>query len=235
MAGQGKRFKDKGYIEPKPLISVGGKTMIEWALSSLVSSQHNFHFIFVVQKIDLTQGLYDILKDKGEIISVESFTEGAVNSAMLADSFINNDSPLIIANCDQYIAWNIDDFIEYSLKYDSSVVVFNSGWPAYSYVKINGDLVIEVKEKVVISNLACGGIYFYGQGSYFINGAKELIRSNERTNGEFYISPVFNELIKEGKTVSYFKIEPNNVHMLGTPEEIKTFLSEPQIMIKELH
>jgi dTDP-glucose pyrophosphorylase len=223
MAGKGARFKAVGFLQPKPMISIAGKPMIEWALNSLSDLNQPHSFIFIALEADLQNGLGKLLAGKGEVISVPCVTQGAVNTTLLAEHLISSADPLVIANCDQYLDWSFKEFIDDADGFDGSVVVFKSKNPHHSYVQINDDEIVKVREKEIISPLACGGVYFYRSGLDYIEGANKLIESNDRTNGEFYITPIFNKLIDMGKKLTYFEISDENKHMLGTPEEVKHF------------
>jgi len=224
MAGKGKRFRDAGYSQPKPMISIAGKPMIDWALKSLGGLTVPHRFIFIALEEDLSAGLEPLLASRGKVVSIPSVTEGAVNTTLRAEHFVANNDPLVIACCDQYLDWDFQTFIDSTNGFDGSVVVFESDNPHHSFVKTRGIEVVNVKEKEIISPLAVGGIYFYRSGLEYITGAKKLIESNDRTNGEFYLSPVFNKLIELNKKITYFKIPNTNKHMLGTPEEVQDFL-----------
>ena len=224
MAGKGKRFRDAGYSQPKPMISIAGKPMIDWALKSLSGLTVAHRFIFVALEDDLNAGLEPLLANRGEIVSIPNVTEGAVNTTLCAESFIANHDPLVIANCDQYLEWDFQTFINTSNGFDCSVVVFESTNQHHSYVETSGNEIVKVREKEIISSLACGGVYFYRSGLDYLMGAKKLIESNDRTNGEFYITPIFNKLIELDKKITYYKIPNTDKHMLGTPEEVQDFL-----------
>jgi dTDP-glucose pyrophosphorylase len=224
MAGRGKRFRDAGYSQPKPMISIAGKPMIDWALKSLGGLSTPHRFIFIALEEDLNAGLETLLANRGEVVSISNVTEGAVNTTLLAEHFIANNDPLVIANCDQYLEWDFQEFIHATNGFDCSVVVFESENPHHSYVETRGNEIVKVKEKEIISPLACGGVYFYRSGLDYTVGARKLIESNDRTNGEFYITPIFNKLIEVNKKITYFKIPNTKKHMLGTPEEVQDFL-----------
>ena len=226
MAGLGMRFKNAGFVEPKPMIKVGDKLMIEWAIDSIKSLSTEHNLIFIALEKDLDLGLSSILENFGEIIPVTTVTKGAVSSTLMASKLIKNSSPLLILNCDQYITLDVNVFMSESLNYDASVVVFESNNPHHSFIEINDKLVTRVEEKIAISNLACGGLYYYKHGIDYITAAQSMISKNITTNGEYYISPVFNELITSGKKVTYFKIPQDRIHMLGTPEEVALFESK---------
>ena len=232
MAGRGLRFKNAGYIDPKPMIKVGDRTMIEWAIHSLKDLTIEHQYFFIALDSDLNYGLNKVLLNKGKIIALPHVTSGAVNSSLFASKFIDNSLPLIIMNCDQFLNWSIDDFLYSVKKFDAGVVVFKSQNPHHSYIKYKSINVSKVEEKNVISDLACGGIYYFKHGSDYVHAANSLLKNKITTNGEYYISPTLNKLIEEGKHVTYYEVELKNIFMLGTPEEL-TF-SEPRMMkIKE--
>jgi len=222
MAGRGSRFRSAGYVKPKPLIPIINKPMINWALES-ISGLLNCQLIFIVLESDLNLELNEILKQKGTIITLEQITDGAVSSTLKASSLINNENPLIIVNCDQYIDWNINKFITRAKDFDGSVVVFNSNNPHHSFILKRRGKILRVEEKIAISNLACGGVYYYRSGKDFVTMAKRYIDRDLKTNGEFYISPIFNEYIEAGKEITFFKVKKSKIHMLGTPEEVAVF------------
>lgn len=226
MAGRGQRFTEAGYDKPKPLIDVVGAPMIKRVIDSLTLKNYRYNFIFIALQEHLDQGLEEYLKDKGTIIPLNVVTEGAACTTLMALKHINNNSPLVIANCDQYLEWDFDSFISRSSGYDGSVVVFNSTNPHHSYTLVKKDLVVEVAEKVVISDKACAGIYYYDKGSDYINSTITMIAKNIRTNNEFYIAPAYNEMLKEGKRITIHEIDVNKKHMLGTPYELKIFLDK---------
>ena len=209
MAGAGKRFYDAGYDKPKPLIDVAGQPMIKRVIDSLSSEK------------------LDYLHDKGTIVVVDKMTEGAACTVLLAEDLIDNDDELVIANCDQYLQWSFYDYITYSKSFNGCLVTFNSTNPHHSYAKINKHRrVVEVAEKVVISDKASAGIYYFKHGKDFVSGAHSMIKRDIRTNNEFYICPVYNELLAAQWPMSIYEIDVNNKHMLGTPEELKIFLDK---------
>lgn len=103
---------------------------------------------------------------------------------------------------------------------------FVSGIQLWSWLsKIDDDdLVIEVKEKEAISNIATVGIYFYTKGEDFVNASIDMIIDNDRTNNEFYTCQTYNYAIREGKKFGIFNIEFDKMHGIGTTEDLNTFL-----------
>lgn len=214
MNGKGQRFKDAGFTVPKPMIPLQGVPMI-YRVDKNVESKRIYRMLFVTRE-DFNYSL------PGQVLQLDHETEGAVSTMLEAEHLIGRDDPMVIANCDQLIQdFDIDDFI--SKAEDCSVTVFKSQVPHHSYVKVKDGLVTEVAEKKVISDLAICGIYFYRKSKYFFDNAKKMIAANDRTNGEFYNSPVFNYIIKEGLKVNVYEVPAEKQHNIGTPEELETF------------
>ena len=224
MAGKGQRFIESGYDKPKPMIDVCGEPMIKRVIDSLTLKNSECNFIFIAQQEHLDNGLREYLEQHGTIIPLNTVTEGAACTTLMALRHINNDTPLVIANCDQYLEWDFDDFIDKSKDYDGSLVVFNSTNPHHSYALLKQKAVVRVAEKEVISDKACAGIYYFKSGGEYIESVVMMIAKNIRTNNEFYIAPAYNELISQGAKVNIYEVDVNKKHMLGTPNELEIFL-----------
>ena len=226
MAGAGSRFSKAGYTFPKPLVEVRGKPMIQVIVENL---NIEANYIFLVQKEHYEKYnlkyLLNLIAPNCTIVQVDGLTEGAACTTLLAKTFINNDEPLIIANSDQYVEWNSNECM-YAFKADSidgGILSFESTHPKWSYAKLDADgFVSEVAEKKVISNDATVGIYYWTKGSDYVKYAEKMIEKNIRINGEFYVCPVYNEAILDGKKIRVKKIE--KMWGIGTPEDLAYFL-----------
>ena len=106
---------------------------------------------------------------------------------------------------------------------DGGIVTFTSTHPKWSFAKINENgFVTEVAEKNPISDIATVGVYFWKHGSDYVKYAEEMISKNIRVNNEFYVCPVFNQAINDGKKIRVFNIE--RMWGIGTPEDLNYFL-----------
>jgi len=225
MAGLGSRFTQAGYSFPKPLIEVDGKPMIQAVVDSL---NIDANYIYVVQTRHYEQYslkyLLNLVTPNCKIVQVDGITCGAACHSLLATSFIDNDSPLLIANSDQIISWNPDLFFHAVNGADGSILTFENSHPKWSYAELGNDgYVKRVAEKVPISNNATVGVYYYKKGSDYVKYANKMIDANKRVNNEFYICPVYNELIEAGGKVKIFPV--NEMHGLGTPEDLERYLN----------
>lgn len=227
MGGNGSRFPKDKYIH-KPLIDINGKAMIVRALESL-KIKGNYYFI--VRKDENTQRVKELIENTiglSTFIEIDKTTEGPASSALLFKDYINNDKELIIANCDQIMEWDSKIFLQVARNYAGCVVTYYSTTDKNSYIKIdrNGQGV-ELREKVVISNIGLNGIHYWRKGKYFIRSAEVMINNNDRAaNGEFYIAPTYNYMISYGHRVGVYHI-PNEQHnAVGTPEDLELYLKK---------
>jgi dTDP-glucose pyrophosphorylase len=227
MAGAGSRFQQAGYTFPKPLIDVKGKPMIQVVVDNL---NIDATFIYVVQKehrikynLDTLLGL---ITPNCKIVEVDGLTEGAACTTLLAKEFIDNDAPLVMANSDQFIEWDSNEFMYKMIEQevDGGIVTFQATHPKWSFVKLKNGFVCEVAEKKPISDIATVGVYYWAKGSDYVKYTEQMIEKNIRVNNEFYVCPVFNEAINDGKKIKAFHI--NKMWGLGTPEDLKTFLDK---------
>ncbi len=231
MAGRGSRFSKAGYTLPKPLISVFGRPMIEVVIDNLRPSQRH-RFIFICQREHLSaHALEPVLLKAGpntRIVPIDHVTEGAACTVLLAEADINNDDPLMIANCDQYIATPIDGYLNQMVQgsYDGFIMTMTANDPKWSFIGLDDKGgVNQVVEKKVVSDEATVGIYNYRCGREFVAAANEMIDSNDRTNNEFYVAPAYNYMIRRGMRVGYMNIGSDRAGMygLGVPEDLEYF------------
>ncbi len=231
MAGRGSRFVKAGYETPKPFIDVSGKPMITRVIENLKYPDAKYILIAQEKHLEDYKDVFDNLKKSFdiEIIPINIITEGTACTALFARKYINNDTPLMIANSDQIVDIDIGDFINdmFKRKLDGSILTFKDKYkdPKWSFAKVNEDgYVIEVKEKVPISDTATVGIYLWNKGKYFVNSAIDMIVRNDRVNGEFYVCPTYNYCIKEGLKIGVYNIEFEQMHGTGTPEDLQEYL-----------
>jgi HAD superfamily hydrolase (TIGR01509 family) len=226
MAGAGSRFVQAGYTFPKPLIEVNGKPMIQVVVDNL---NIDSHYVFIVQeehfhKYNLKQVL-NLIKPGCDIVTINGITEGAAVTTLLAKEYINSNEPLLIANSDQIVEWNSNECL-YAFdadEIDGGILTFKATHPKWSYAKIGDDgFVSEVAEKNPISDNATVGIYYWKHGSDYVKYAEDMIKKDIRTNNEFYVCPVFNQAIEDGKKIRVKEIQ--KMWGIGTPEDLNYYL-----------
>lgn len=237
MAGNGSRFAQAGYTDPKPFIPVFGRPMISWVVKNVgIDAKYTF---IIRKEFEETYNASVYLKsiaDGCNVVAVDHVTEGAACTVLLAREYINNDHPIIIINSDQHIEFTDCDSA-FKLVFDflynpssqslSGVISTFDGQrhPKWSYAKVGDDgIVTEVREKDPFSDHATTGLYMWRKGSDFVKYAMQMIEKNIRVNNEFYVVPVFNEAIADGKQFGI--VGCDRMWGIGVPEDLDTFLRD---------
>ena len=229
-AGVGSRFVKAGYDLPKPFVDVLGIPMIERVLRNLTFPGARFILISREEHLKQYAAAFESIKRKhhAEIVAAERVTEGAACTVLLAARLLNNDAPLLIANSDQIVDMDVTAYMQDSKHrgLDGSILTFPSDHPKWSYAKLDkDDLVSEVKEKVVISDKATVGIYYFERGRDFVDSTCEMIANNDRMNNEFYVCPAYNYAIKSGLRIGVYDIAEESMHGMGTPQDLEQYIA----------
>lgn len=240
MAGEGSRFVAAGYEKPKPFIDVDGKPMIVRVMENLSYPDARYILIARKEHIEKEAALVNAIEKNynARFIAIDKLTEGTACTVLFARKFINNDTPLLIANSDQLVDIDMADYINdcFERGLDGSILTFTDHElnPKWSFAKTDDDgLVTEVQEKKAISPYATVGIYLFDKGSDFVNSAIDMIINNDRVNNEFYTCPVYNYSIKNGSKIGIYNIDFFQMHGLGTPPDLENYLKDAEI--KKVH
>ena len=230
MAGRGSRFTENGYTDSKPFIDVNGKPMIQRVIENLnIEFDDQYEFVIICLREDYDKYDFSIFNDiighdNWDVICLSDVTEGAAQTMLKAKPYIDNDKPMLSFNTDQMIDYDIGTWNHFS-QYDGGIPCFKGDSTDWSYAKCGTDgFVTEVAEKKVISNDATAGYYYWTEGKDFVKYAEQMIEENSRTNGEFYVAPVYNWAIKDGKKIAISQVD--KVYELGTPEYLENYLSD---------
>lgn len=232
-AGAGSRFAKQGYKKAKPFIDVRGKMMLERVLENLTSKKYVIRptIIFLEEHLDIYADEIEFLRKKFDIntVTVDKKTEGAACTILFARKVLGN-NPVVLANSDQIIDFSFDEFLDNSFDRmtDGNILCFTETQKSskWSYVKLDkNNKAVRVAEKERISRYATVGIYYFDDGIDMVDNTVEMIINNKRTNGEFYLCPVFNEFIANNASVTIELIKEEEMHGVGTPEDLAIFLN----------
>lgn len=233
MAGAGKRFKQSCYTKPKPFIGICQKAMIELVLENLTLPKANYILIALKSHLKKEQSLIQKIKRdfQAQFIEINALTQGTACTLLYAIDFIDNEKPLLIANSDQIVNININDFIIecFERNLDGSILCFKDKTqnPKWSFVRLDENhLVKEVREKEAISDLATVGIYLFARGKDFVRACFEMIKADERVNNEFYTALTYNYAIAGGLKIGAYIINSKMMNALGTPKDLEKYLEK---------
>jgi dTDP-glucose pyrophosphorylase len=231
MAGLGSRFSVAGYTIPKPFLPVFGTPMYLKVIQNVVPPElFDRARIHIIVRAEHT-ALFEAEEKPANIRihTVPALTEGAACTVLSIKSAIQNDAPLVIANSDQYLEWDVANFYRCLTHpdWDGVISTFHQPDPSdvrWSYARINTEgEVTEVAEKKYISENATTGIYGWKHGSEFVADAETMIAANIRVNKEFYVCPVYNTGVERGR--KFRTLHCTKMWGLGVPADYEHFLT----------
>jgi RpiB/LacA/LacB family sugar-phosphate isomerase len=221
MAGLGSRFIKEGFKVPKQLINIKDKHLIDISLDCLDYKDCNLIFVVrdeTVYNFHIDELLKKKFGDDVKIVVLDKLTDGSVCSCLYAEEYIDNDAPLVIHTLDIEFRPVYDPHSMNDLDADGLLLTFKSNSSNYSYADVDEDgYVRKTAEKKAISSNACVGIYGFKKGSDFCKYAREMIAKDIRTKNEFYIAPLYNLLVDDGKKIVTSTVD--KMHVFGTPDE----------------
>ncbi len=232
MAGLGSRFRKVGYNVPKFMIEAKGKTLFEWSMESLKNFRgDDVKYIFISRKEDNAKDfIFDKCNSLGiknyEVKELEFNTSGQAETAYLAVKDLKEDDEVNIYNIDTYIH---PEFLKREdLKGDGCIPCFNAPGDHWSFAKTDDNgKVVEVREKVKISDNASLGVYYFKSAKLYDDIYNSFYSDESNMEkGERYIAPMYNEMIKQGKNITITQVPYDGVDVLGTPDELKAFIEK---------
>jgi dTDP-glucose pyrophosphorylase len=230
MAGRGSRFKNVGEMTPKPLIPVLGKPMLYWALKSIDGIEYSQLVFIALKEHEVNFGLKTLLHELYDnnvtLILIDEVTEGQLCTVLAAEEHLNSSEDILITSSDTFVKSKIGEHI--SRKADDCaglISVANLPGDRWSFAKVDDTgRVVEVAEKRRISNYASTGLYYFANGYDFLTEAKRIIENKEKTQGEYYVIPVYQKFIERGLKVEISLAD--EVYDMGTPASLKQSIQE---------
>ena len=234
MAGEGSRFKKEGWTTPKPLILLHDKPLFLHAISSVKMDDVEMKYSFIVRQEHIDEYQLDkkikSMLPEADVYAVQHTTRGAVETCLMAEPTIDDEDGIIVMDCDlefrsKAFVNGIRQILEQPIdKANGGMLVsFNSDNPRYSYAETDDEnKVIRTAEKQVISHHALCGAYFFSTGKGFLHAAHQLMNEPHFDKPEYYVSLLYNYLLKDGETVKLAPME--EYYSYGTPEELKRYL-----------
>ncbi len=238
MSGSGLRFQESGYKEPKPLIKINNKMIIEYVIDQFDIENDFFTFICSREHIKNTNMKQILLKlvSKCNIYEIEPHKLGPVYAVKKIFNYIINDNKgIIVSYCDFGTIWNYNNFKEYVKKenLDGAICYYTGFHPSllgtdnYATMLDNNNILIEIKEKnrykenkfdEKISN----GCYYFKNSLIMKKYFNKLIDNKITCKDEYYVSLVYNLLVEDNLKVGLFQID--KMIQLGTPYDVEQFI-----------
>jgi len=234
LAGKGQRFIDDGILMPKYLLkNTKEESILSLIIKNLIQSGITRFFLFVNEdNLEYEKTLLDTLESlknaNFELVFIPH-NSGQAETAKIACSYIRKKfpesiyEPIGFHNGDTILINR--DFSVYfhnqSLTWDGLIDTFVSDDPSFSYVEVEDEQVLRIKEKDPISLNATSGLYFFKHLEIyekFYNSCNFYLR-------EKFISNVYENMLSSGCVVldNHYS-NPLDTVILGTPKLYKDWL-----------
>jgi HAD superfamily hydrolase (TIGR01509 family) len=239
LGGKGERFKNNGYMLPKPLIQIYSKEMIFHVLDNLNFKDEDKVFI-IYYNLNNYEFKNIILKKYPliNLIELQKQTSGAAETIMIGLENIlkkTNNKKCVLLDCDTFYTQNVldlyrnveDNAVFYTLNYETK--------PIYSYIKLDENNKIEkIIEKVKISDNANTGIYCFNNISELYYYSKYIVDNDIKFNNECYTSCIIDKMILDDKIFKGIQLDSNFVFNLGTPEQLNYYIKNSYLFLFDL-
>ncbi len=247
MSGEGARFKAAGYTLPKPLIPVDGKPILEWVVK-MFPGKHDFLFICRdehMKPYNLESVIRGFCPD-AVILPIKAHKLGPVYAALCAEKLIKKDEQVLLSYCDYYMNWNFSDFLKTvdANDEDGNVICYTGFHPhllhpknVYAGCKVNERMQLdEITEKFSYEadktkGYHSAGAYYFKSGNLMLKYFQQALDENLSLNREFYVSMVYNLLVKDKLNVGVYSNVPHFCQW-GTPEDLQEYVYWSEIFRK---
>jgi bifunctional N-acetylglucosamine-1-phosphate-uridyltransferase/glucosamine-1-phosphate-acetyltransferase GlmU-like protein len=243
MAGAGQRFAEAGYRTHKPAIpTIDRKTgerkpMVVCAVLDLPGIlPEGENLIFIERIFHQTDGVEaDIRRyfPQARFIAIDHLTQGQASTCLLAQSHIDGETPLLIAACDNGMAYDRSKFEAAQNTADVLVFTYRNHENVLRNPNAHGWMmtddagnVVDVSVKKAVSDdpvkdHAVVATFWFRHGSIFVRSAEAMIAANDRVNGEFYVDQTIKYVLNQAYRVKVFEID--RYIGWGTPQDYEQY------------
>ncbi len=231
MAGLSSRFFKAGYTKPKYQLDLNGETVFSWSVRSFERYFKTDKFVFIYRDVyDTKQFLEKAIVELGildyELVCLPEETLGQADTVYQGINKLDHDEEIYVFNIDSRII----DFVkpEWVNDCDGYLEVFKGEGEHWSFAlaEENSKKVIRTTEKERISDLCSDGLYYFKRKSVFERLFLSAKENRKTAKNEYYIAPLYNDLIEVGSIVFYDLIENERILFCGTPDEYQQLLKE---------
>lgn len=243
LGGKGERFSKNGYVQPKPLIPIFEKCMLEYVLDNLnisnESPERDKVFIIYDSKLDMFN-FKEFINNKYKFVKLIQVnnTKGAVETLFLGITYILSNytyhNKCLILDCDTFYGQDIRNIFDVS---DDNTIFYTKNYdinPVYSYIELNNNIITNIQEKKKISDNANTGAYAFTNINVLYNFCKYVLDNNITFNNEPYTSCVISEMIKANIIFKAHELEDKFVFSLGTPQAVNKYIENTYAFLFDL-
>ena len=231
MTGVGQRFVDAGYKSLKPLVQVGGKSIVEHVLEMFKGAQKLVCIISIEhdQRDTLVSEILRLRPD-ATISQIPAHKLGPGHAILQAVKDIDPTLPTLVSYCDWAGEWQVSEMLIQLKDYAGSILTYTGFHPhmmrstKFAYMKKLDDLVVDIKEKepftiTPMNEEASSGCYGFATGALLLEALQLQLGENENLNGEYYLSLTYKNMLRRGYKVGTVLMA--KFYQWGTPEDLQ--------------
>ena len=234
MAGLSSRFTKAGFTLPKYMLYVHNKSLFRLAVESFEKYFDTVRFVFIARDVFDTERF---IKEECELLGIKDFATVMLDQPTRgqAETVIKGVEGAGIKDDESILIFNIDTFrpgfvLPEEIKdWDGYLEVFEGGGANWSYAKTesaDSTRVVETAEKREISTHCSTGIYYFKKTKEFVDAYNENLVNPIKGVPELYVAPLYNFLIRDGKSIHINIIPREAVIFCGVPDEYEVFLRD---------
>ena len=233
-AGLGKRFSNKGYPLPKPLIEVSNQPMFLQAIRDLdIMKKKKLIIRENMIKKDLFISTVKNTLPEADIKIIKHQTRGQAETCLLGIDNQEMELPILISACDNGILFDEEKLKNLMSDQTIDIIVFGfRGFPGglhspemYGWIEEQENIIKKIhvkrsykdpsKDPIVV------GTFFFKKAEIYKKIAEQSIKNNQKINNEFYVDSCINLAISQGYKVVLF--EPTSFLCWGTPNDLDSY------------
>lgn len=239
MAGESRRFKEAGFLEPKYRLAAHGAPVFDHAVRSFAAYFASDAFLFVLRGAEAEAFVRERCAALGiadaTVVRLGHPTAGQAETVLLGLDLagVGDDESIVIFNIDTFRPAYRKPPQVADAGCDGYLEVFKGSGEGWSFVAPDphrAGAVAEVAEKKAISDLCCTGLYHFRRAGDFRWAYRNPVApKSEAERRERYVAPLYNPLIACGFAIGLQMIDPSEVIFCGTPEEYARVLDSDEI------
>jgi dTDP-glucose pyrophosphorylase len=225
MVGKSSRFYNAGYKKPKYMLELNGRSVFSHSILSFEKYFKTDEFLFIVKKhYDTPSFVEEEIQRLGirhsKIKIIDRDTEGQAETVYIGLNGVLDATPIFIFNIDTFRhTYSKPDFIK---QCDGYLEVFKGDGENWSFIEPGeNQRVAKTTEKERISDLCSDGLYYFRKKLFFDEVFSRAWENKKTTKGEYFIAPLYNDMIKNGADVRYQLVTKEQIIFCGTPEEFE--------------
>jgi len=220
---------DPNGTYPACLTEISGVSLLERIVSGARNIKYS-KYTFAFREADVEQFHLDSIASHlslgSRIVAVSESTKGSACTALLASCQLPEEDALLILSANELVELDLAEVVaDFSARdLDGGTLIFRSVHPRYSYVRLDREgFVTEAAQRNPISQNATAGVFWYRSTRSFCSATMAMIKKNSSVGGDFFLAPVFNELILDHKKIGVFPLDKDSYYPLKTSRQAQRF------------